>query len=144
MAIDGRSMGVDVGDVRIGIAMSDPMGIIVSPHSTLDAQDTDADVAATVQLVHENDVKRVVVGLPLDQNGEMGPQANKIMKFVDALRDAIDIDVHTQDERFTSAIVERALRGTKAKKKKGKGIVDQMAAQQILQTWLDRASRGNA
>ncbi len=137
-------MGIDVGDVRIGIAMSDPLGIIVSPHSTLDAESLEADVSASVAFAKEHDVRRIVVGLPLNQDGEIGPQAEKVMLFVDALRSAIDLDVHTQDERYTSAIVERSLRGTKAKKRKGKGIVDQMAAQQILQTWLDRAARDQA
>lgn len=134
-------MGLDVGDVRIGVALSDPMGMIASPHSTIDVSDIDADLAAINAIVNENDVQRIVVGLPLNQNGEVGPQAEKVLAFIGQLRAQCSIEIHTQDERFTSAIVERALRGTKAKRKKGKGVVDRMAAQQILQSWMDRAAR---
>lgn len=134
-------MALDVGDVRIGIALSDPLGIIAQPHSVLTRTNDEKDLTALAQFVKDQGVVRAVVGLPLNQNGERGPQALKVEAFVELLRPALGIDIALQDERFTTAIAERSLIASNMRRKDRKGVVDKVAAQQILQTYLDRAAR---
>jgi putative Holliday junction resolvase len=81
------------------------------------------------------------VGLPLDQNGEIGPQAAKVLAFVETLRELLDIDIVTQDERFSTAAAQRALIDANMRRKKRKSVIDMVAAQHILQTYLDRQRR---
>jgi len=136
-------MALDVGDVRIGVAVSDPLGIIATPHSTVQAEPQAAAIESIAGLVRELSVQYVVTGLPLNQLGEEGAQAGKVRAFNEALQSAIDVDIVTQDERFTTAIVERAMSQAGVRGKKRKAQVDQLAAQQILQTYLDRRAVEN-
>lgn len=136
-------MGLDIGDARTGVAVSDLMGIIAQPHGIVPCSNPADDAAAIADLAKELEVIGIVAGLPLDQNGEMGPQAEKVMAVVEQMRELIEVPVDTIDERFTTAFAQRTLQasGMKSKKRKGKkkqGLVDQLAAQQILQTYLDR------
>jgi putative Holliday junction resolvase len=137
--VEGRSIGLDVGDVRIGVAVSDPLGMIATPHDVIQAQNPEADANAVKDLVDELGARRIVVGLPLLNSGEVGSQAEKVLAFVEVLKEAVAVPVETIDERFTTVIAQRAMTAAGTKKKKRKGVVDQLAAQQILQTWLDRA-----
>jgi len=141
---EGRLIALDVGDVRIGVAMSDPLGIIASPHSVIACKDTESDLAAVVALIAEHRAVGLVVGLPLNQNGEVGPQAEKVLAFVEGLRGRVEVEIDTIDERFTSVIAERALIGANVSRKDRKKLIDKIAAQQILQTFLDRQRRGRA
>lgn len=134
-------MGLDVGDVRTGVALSDPLGIIAQAHSVIDANPPEQAADAISQIVDEQTVIEIVVGLPLNQNGERGPQAEKVMAFVELLRGKLSVDVHTIDERFTTAGAERSLIAAGVKRKGRKKVIDKVAAQQILQTYLDRRSR---
>lgn len=136
--MEGRVMGVDVGDVRTGVAMSDPLGIIASPHSVIPVQNLDTDCETVAKLAKEQDVIEIVVGMPLDRNGEMGPQAHKVQRFVERLRDFTSIPVMTQDERFSTASAERALIEANVRRKGRKQVIDKIAAQQFLQVYLDR------
>ena len=138
MAI-GRVIGLDVGEARTGVALSDPMRVLATPHSTIAMSGTEADVAAMADAVAEHEAVEVVVGLPLNQHGEAGPQAEKVKAVAEALRAKCGKPVHYQDERFSSAEAERHLRATNVKSKKRKQVIDQVAAAHILQTWLDRA-----
>ena len=131
-------MALDVGDVRIGVALSDPLGMIAQPHSVITCATLQDDTAAVAALASEVEAVRIVVGLPLDQNGEPGPQAEKVLAFIAALEDETEATILTQDERYTTAFAERALIDANVRRKKRKGLRDQIAAQQILQTWLDR------
>lgn len=135
---EARVMGLDVGDVRTGVAMSDPLGMIASPHSVIPVKDIDADCRTVAKLASDNDVTEIVVGLPLNRNGEIGPQAEKVQRFIERLREVVDVPVVTQDERFSSASAERALIEADVRRKQRKQIVDKVAAQQILQVYLDR------
>lgn len=139
---EGRLIALDVGDVRIGVAMSDPLGIIASPHSVIACKDTETDLAAVAALVLEHRAAGVVVGLPLNQNGEVGPQAEKVLAFVAGLRARVAVRIDTIDERFTSVLAERALISANVSRKNRKKVIDKIAAQQILQTFLDRRKRG--
>lgn len=136
--MEGRVMGLDVGDVRTGVAMSDPLGMIASPHSVIPVENIDADCRTVAALAGEHEVTEIVVGVPLDRNGGMSPQAEKVQRFVDRLRETVSIPVFTIDERYSSASAERALIEADVRRKARKKIVDKIAAQQILQVYLDR------
>lgn len=146
MAELGRRLGLDVGDVRIGVAMSDPMGIVATPLETLQATNIAADAEAVAELIREHGIVCVVVGMPLNAKGEQGHQAKKTLAFIDALHTRTEVEIATIDERFTSAVANRVLndakvRGKRRKNARKSGLVDQIAAQQILQTYLDRNAR---
>lgn len=136
----GRIIGLDIGDVRIGVAVSDPLGITAQGREVLRVSSPEKDVDAIKNIVNETRAVRIVAGLPLDQNGEIGSQAKKVLNFVETLRDALDIDIVTQDERFSTAAAERALIGANMRRNKRKNVIDMVAAQHILQTYLDRQS----
>ncbi len=134
----GRIIGLDVGDVRIGVAISDPLGITAQAREVIAARSPQEDAEAIRELVKEIGAVQVVVGLPLDQNGEVGPQAAKVLAFVETLRSVLEINIHTQDERFSTAAAQRALIGANMRRDKRKRVIDMVAAQHILQTYLDR------
>ncbi len=137
----GRILGLDVGDVRIGVAVSDPLGIIAQPHSVVTRTDLDADLLALRRLVEETEAIRIVAGMPLNQHGKPGPQAEKVQAFLDKLRPVAGVEIVTQDERFSTASAERALIQADVRRKRRKQVIDKVAAQQILQTYLDRLAR---
>lgn len=140
----GRIIGLDIGDVRIGVAVSDPLGITAQGREVLCVSSPQKDIAAIKNIVNETAAVRIVAGLPLDQNGEIGSQAEKVLNFVETLRNALDIDIVTQDERFSTAAAERALIGANMRRNKRKNVIDMVAAQHILQTYLDRQSNSGA
>jgi len=136
-------MALDVGDVRIGVAVSDPLGMLATPHSVVPAEPGNAAIQTIADLVRELSIQYVVSGLPKNLKGEEGPQAQKVRAFNEKLEAVLDVDVKTQDERFTTAIVERAMVQAGVRRKKRKQKIDMLAAQQILQTHLDRRSLEN-
>lgn len=144
MPLEGRVIGLDAGDVRIGVAVSDGLGLTAQPRGTIDASSPEADAEAVRALVEENRAVAVVVGLPLDRQGEAGHQGKKVLALVEKLREVLDVPVETIDERFTTAAVRRGMSGAGVSRKKQKSLVDQLAAQQILQTWLDRRDRAGS
>lgn len=136
-------MALDVGDVRIGVALSDPLRIIASPHSVIPHTTDEEDIEAIRRLASEQGVVRIVVGLPLNQDGKPGPQAEKVLAFVGKLKAAVEnVEVVTQDERFTTAASQRALIQADMRRKDRKKVIDKVAAQGILQTYMDRYARG--
>jgi putative holliday junction resolvase len=137
----GRVLGLDVGDVRIGVAVSDPLGIIAQPHSVVRSGTMEENVEAIRALAAEKEAVRVVVGVPLNREGKPGPQAQKVLAFVEALRAALAIEVVTQDERFSTAAAERMLIEANVRRKDREQVVDKVAAHHILQTYLDRHTR---
>ena len=137
-------MGLDVGEVRIGVAVSDPLGILASPHSVIQVTHTKEAMDAIQRIVQEREAVGVVAGLPLDQNGEIGLQAKKILDFLDALRKVLDVEVMTQDERFTTAAAERMLIQADMSRRRRKKVIDKIAAQHILQLYLDRRKNTGA
>lgn len=134
----GRIMGLDVGDVRTGIALSDPMQLIASPRQVLAVKDPATDIAAILALAQAEEVIRIVAGVPLDRAGGTGAQATKVLAFVEALRAATPIPVDTIDERFSTASAQKSLIQAGARRDKRKQVVDKVAAAQILQLYLDR------
>src|SRR6266567_5733815 len=104
-----RVLGLDVGSKTIGVAVSDELGMMAHGRVTLRRAGTRADVAAVAAEVAREGVERVVVGLPLTLDGEVGPRARRVLALVDALRAGLAVPVETWDERFSTAAVERVL-----------------------------------
>jgi putative holliday junction resolvase len=137
----GRIVGLDVGDVRIGVAVSDPLGVIATPRTVIKRTSIAEDVHEIRSIVEETQAVCIVAGMPLNREGKPGPQARKVAAFLEALGKVLDIPIRTQDERYSTASATRSLRETGVKGKRRKQFVDQVAAQQILQTYLDRRHR---
>lgn len=139
-----RILGVDLGHKRIGLAVSDEGGAIAFPAGTLSSRGRKKDLAALREMIHEKQIGRAVVGLPLHMDGRRGPEAENALEFAAALARSAGIPVDTLDERWTSMEAERVLdaggRSTRTKKdrRRNEGKVDEMAASIILRTYLER------
>jgi putative Holliday junction resolvase len=135
-------MALDVGDRRVGVAVSDPIGIVAQGLDTIHrSRKVEADVTVFANLVREYEVERIVVGWPLESSGRPGGQARKVEKFVEALQTQIEIPFERWDERMTTAIAERVLIEAGERRAKRKQVIDKVAAILILQSWLDAQSR---
>lgn len=130
-------LGLDVGERRIGVAISDASARIAAPLTTIAAHPLERAIAQIARLVAERGVIRVVVGLPLTMRGEHGPQALAVQRFADALATTLACPVVLFDERLTSVAAEQMLRNLGLKPAKIKEQIDQVAASIILQDYLD-------
>lgn len=132
----GVRVGVDVGDVRVGLAQSDPSGMIATPVETV--RRGEGDLARIKQVVAEAEAVEVVVGLPRSLSGGEGPAARKVREFAMLLAGVVDpVPVRLCDERLSTVTAEAVLRGQGKKGRKRRAVVDQAAAVVILQTALD-------
>jgi putative Holliday junction resolvase len=136
----GRRLGVDVGAVRVGVALCDPDGIIATPLVTL-ARDVagGSDLRALAELVAEHEAVEVVVGLPRTLAGREGPAAQLALEFAEAIRGVVDVPVVLHDERLTTVVATQQLRARGVKGRKQRAVIDQAAAVGILQGYLDGA-----
>lgn len=145
--VRGRRLGIDVGSVRIGVALSDPDGVLATPLVTV-ARDnsgagaTGTDVTTIAGLVAEHEVTEVVVGLPRTLAGAEGPAAEAARAFVAQLESALlegarTVPIQLSDERLTTVVATRQLRERGVRGRKQRSVVDQAAAVAILQGWLD-------
>jgi putative Holliday junction resolvase len=132
----GRVMGLDVGSRRIGIAVSDLLGITAQGIETLQRRNKRTDFEALRLLIKEYKVREIVVGLPLRMSGAEGIQSDKMRVFAEELRKKFKLPVHLWDERLTSAEANRLLRETELSIEKRGKAVDRMAAILILQGWM--------
>lgn len=133
----GRVLAIDYGARRVGLAVSDEMGIIASGAGTME---NGTDLLQRLQaFIAEREIHTVIIGLPLTLRGEHGSSAAMAEKFADQLREATTRPVHLVDERFTSSIAERTIRdmGVSKKKRRDKGKIDEIAAIVLLQGYLD-------
>ncbi|MFD5825660.1 Holliday junction resolvase RuvX [Lentzea sp. NPDC060358] len=139
----GRRLGVDVGSVRVGISLSDPSAFLATPLVTLQRDEKrGSDLTELVRLVAEHDVVEVVVGLPKTLAGRHGPAAEAATTYAAALAARVDpVPVRFSDERLTTVVVSRVLAQRGVKGKKQRAVVDQAAAVEILQSWLDARAR---
>lgn len=133
----GRVMALDVGGKRIGVAMSDTLRLLASPHSTIKAQPQASAIEKIAALVVQNEVIDLVVGLPLTLNGQVGPQAELIKRFVAELEQRVKVPIHLFDERLTSAEAERVMIEMGLKSEQRRARIDEMAASIILRDYLD-------
>jgi putative holliday junction resolvase len=137
----GRILGLDVGARRIGIAVSDPLGITAQGLDTLQRRNKRTDLAALERVIREYSIKQIVVGLPLRMSGAEGIQSDKMQLFAEDLRKRFRLPVHLWDERLTSAEANRLLRETELSIEKRAKAVDRMAAVLILQGWMEGRRR---
>ena len=131
-------LGLDVGARRIGLAVTDPLGITAQGLETLERKNKKQDFAYLNRVLREYDVKEIVVGLPLRMSGEEGTQSEKIRMFAEQLAKKFGLPVHLWDERLTSAEANRFLRASELSIEKRAKAVDRMAAVLILQGWMER------
>ncbi|MSQ41008.1 MAG: Holliday junction resolvase RuvX [Dehalococcoidia bacterium] len=138
-----KALGLDYGERRIGIAVSDGAGSMAFPRRALGRTTLDKDLAAILRVVREEVVERIVVGLPRSLDGSIGGQAKRVQEFVSALQQLSDVPVETWDERFSTFEATEAMRQAGVQPSRNKGRVDAAAAALILQRWLDhqRAQR---
>lgn len=134
----GRRLGIDVGAVRVGVALSDPDGLLATPLATVARDVAHAtDLAAIAGFVAEHDAVGVVVGLPRTLAGREGPAAEAARAFGVALADRVAVPVEYADERLTTVVATRQMRESGRKGRRQRAVVDQVAAVAILQGWLD-------
>jgi putative holliday junction resolvase len=135
----GRRLGIDVGSVRIGVAASDPDGILATPVETVRRDRTDKHLRRLAALVDELQVVEVVVGLPRTLADRTGPSARDAIELADLLaRRVAPIPVRLADERLTTVTAQRSLREAGVRAKGQRAMIDQAAAVGILQSWLDQ------
>ncbi len=133
-----KLLGLDVGEVTIGIAISDALGITAQSLTTWKRQGWKADLRFLQQLIDEHGITEIVVGLPKRLDGSIGPEAKQILRFIERLRQTLHLPVHGWDERLTTLAAERALLEGNLRRDQRKKIIDKIAAQLILQGYLDR------
>lgn len=141
-----RKLGLDIGTVRIGIAQSDMLGMLASNLETYTRKYIKVDVAHIVQIIQQNNINTVVVGLPLKMNGEEGQSVQMVKDFVQELQAQLQeknmqIPIVYQDERLTTVSAERVLLSANVRREKRKQVVDKIAAQIILQAYLDKPKK---
>jgi len=130
-------MGLDVGDRRIGVALSDPGGILASPFTIIECTDLERDIEAITDIVRQHEVGRIIVGLPRSMGGGIGHQARKVQDFVEELRGRVAVPVEFRDERLTSVSAKRLMRDSGRRRGRGKVRYDAAAAAVILQSYLE-------
>lgn len=138
----GRVLALDIGEVRIGVAISDPDRTVALPAGTIAVRGAPHDLKAVAGLVREQRAAEVVVGHPLSLSGDRGPAAHRAEEFVSGLRSFLDVPVHLQDERLSTIEAERHLREAGATGREARRVADQTAAMLILRAFLERASNG--
>lgn len=135
-----KIMGLDYGDRRIGVAVSDSLGWTAQGLETIERRREGSEFERIAELVKQHEVEEIVVGLPKNMNGTIGPRGEICMAFAEDLRGRLDLPVHLWDERLTTVSAQRTLLEADVSRKKRKGVVDKMAASLILQNYLDSKS----
>lgn len=133
-----RILGLDVGDRRIGVAVSDELMLTAQPLEVINRSELDKDLEHVVRLVKSYDACLVVVGMPLMLDRTVGRQAEKVEQFVEVLRNRLDIPVRTIDERLSTSLAERVMISAGVRRKKRRQHIDALAAAGILQVYMDR------
>ena len=136
----GRVLGIDYGDSRIGLAMSDPLKIIASPYKTIRNEGNEKCLQVFQSLIKEKDVEAIVVGLPIGLKGQETVQTKKVREFANLLY-ALKLPIHLEDERLSSVSAEKSMIQQNIKTGHNKGLIDQRAAAIILQQFLDKKNR---
>lgn len=133
-----KYLALDVGDVRIGIAMSDMLGIIASGYETYTRKKNESDYDYLSELIRSNNVGTVVVGLPINMSGDEGNRAEIVREFAAELQNHISVPIVFQDERLSTVSAERVLLEADVSRNKRKNVIDKIAATIILQSYLDK------
>ena len=132
-----RALGIDHGEARVGLAISDELGMLAHPLETIHVKETADPVARIAAIVVRDKIGMIVLGMPRNMDGSYGPAAEKVRAFAEKLRAACACEVKLWDERLTSVAAQRALHEAGRNVKQSRAVIDQVAAQMILQGWLD-------
>ena len=132
-----RILGLDIGSKRIGVAISDALGIIAQAHSTLEREKCADIVELLKEIVKREGVEEIVVGLPLNMDGSYGSMAKEVISFSDNLKEKLNIPIKLWDERMSTIQVERLMIKGDLTRRKRKKRIDKLAAQVVLQSYLD-------
>lgn len=135
-----RVLGLDIGNKTIGVAVSDPLGILAQGVTTIIRSSKVEDVKVLKNIIDEYHVEKLIVGLPKNMNNSMGFQAKRTMNYAEYLKESLDIEIEYVDERLTTASATRSLMEVGVRRENRKKHVDKVAAVLILQTYLDRQS----
>jgi putative holliday junction resolvase len=136
-----RILGLDVGDRTIGVAVSDPFGLIAQGVDTIRRKNIEEDLRQLREICSNYNVDIIVVGLPKNMNGTLGPQGQKVLDFCEVIKNSIDIKIDMWDERLTTVAANRAMLEADMSREKRKKLVDKVAATYILQGYLDRMKK---
>jgi putative Holliday junction resolvase len=139
-----RHLGLDIGEARVGVAVSDAEGVVATPLKVLDARELRADARVLSRIVEDYEVEILVVGLPLTLAGEEGPQAREARSAGEALAEAVGLPVRFWDERLSTVEAERALRDADASAPRRKAARDMVAAALVLQAYMDSTREASA
>jgi len=134
-------MGLDVGDKTIGVAISDPLLITAQSLMTIRRESYKKDIDSLIEIINKYNIRKIVVGIPKNMNNTIGPQGEKVLDFVDKLKNKVNIDIVLEDERLTTVQAEKLLIKSDVKRKNRKKVIDKVAATYILQSYLDRTRR---
>ena len=135
--LDGRIMGLDIGDKTIGVAVSDLMGLTAQGVTTIKRDGKKKDIEAIKQIIAEKQVNKIVSGLPKNMNGTVGPQGEKVQKFCELLKEETNLPIEFWDERLSTVAAERSLIEGNVRRENRKKVIDMLAAVIILQGYLD-------
>ncbi len=136
-----RVLGLDVGEKTIGVAVSDGLGISAQGVLVIRRQSKEKDMAALLKIIEEYEAGRIIIGLPKNMDGSLGPQAEKALAFAEMLKKRFGLPVEAYDERLSTVLAQKALIEGGASRAKRKTVIDMLAAQVILQGWLDRKGK---
>jgi putative Holliday junction resolvase len=136
-----RKIGLDIGDVRIGVAVSDLSGIIASPRETYQRRTVEADAEYFKKLAESENADEIILGLPVNMDGTKGTRANLVKEYGESLERLTGLKISYIDERLTTVQAERALLEYDMRRDKRKQVIDKVAASLILQTYLDKIKR---
>lgn len=135
-----RIIGLDIGEKTIGVAISDALGWTAQGLETIKRTNLKKDIDSIKNLISQWDVSKIVIGLPKNMDGSMGPQADKVIEFAKRLKEKTAVDIVLWDERLTTVAAERLLIEADVSRAKRKKVIDKLAATYILQGYLDRKS----
>lgn len=136
--LDGRIMGLDIGDKTIGVSVSDLMGLTAQGVKTVKRVGKKKDIEELKVIIKERQVNKIVSGIPKNMNGTLGPQGEKVIKFCELLEQETGIKVEYWDERLSTVAAERTLIQGNVRRENRKSVIDMVAATIILQGYLDR------
>ena len=138
----GRILGIDYGTRRVGVAISDPTAMLATPLSVESVRSMEEAVAVVARIARDRGVVKIVVGMPINMDGTMGAIAKESEKYVELLKVASGLPVDTTDERLSTSLVERMLVSADVSRGRRKEVRDKLAAQVILQGYLDAQGGG--
>lgn len=137
-----RILGIDYGKKRMGLALSDPLGLTAQGLGTLECRGLEEDLEELSRLVAEKGVEAIVVGLPRRMDASLGKEAQEVLRFVEDLKVKVKLPVHLVDERLTTAMAHKMMKEGGLSRKERTKRADTVAAQTILQIYLDKRSKG--